>query len=134
MSAGERFFDTNVVLYLLSADARKAGIAERELSAGGVVSVQVLNEFASVAVRKFKMPMAEVREALAAVRAACTVIPVTEAVHEKGMELAGRHKLPVFDAMIVASALLGGCKILLSEDMHDGQIFERRLKIHNPFG
>ena len=134
MSAGERFFDTNVVLYLLSADARKAGIAERELGNGGVVSVQVLNEFASVAVRKFKMPMTEVREALAAVRAACTVVPLTEAAHEKGIELAGRNKLPVFDAMIIASALLAGCQTLLSEDMHDGQIFERRLKIHNPFG
>ena len=134
MSAAERFFDTNIVLYLFSADARKAGIAERELSEGGVVSVQVLNEFASVAVRKYKLPMTEVREALAAVRVACTVIPLTEAAHEKGMDLAGRHKLPVFDAMIIASALLAGCRTLLSEDMHNGQVFERRLKIHNPFG
>ena len=70
MNAGDRFFDTNVVLYLFSADARKAGIAEQELGIGGIVSVQVLNEFASVATRKIKMPMADVRETLAAVRAA----------------------------------------------------------------
>lgn len=133
MSAADRFFDTNVVLYLFSADARKAGIAERELGDGGILSVQVLNEFASVATRKIMMPMADVREALAAVRAACQVVPLTEAVHDKGIELAGRHKLPVYDAMIIASALLAGCKTLMSEDMQDGQVFERILKVHNPF-
>ena len=45
---GRVFFDTNVVLYLLSADERKADIAEALLAKGGVVSVQVLNEAASV--------------------------------------------------------------------------------------
>ena len=133
MNASDRFFDTNVILYLFSADSHKAGIAEQELSIGGIVSVQVLNEFASVATRKIKMPMADVRETLAAVRAACQVVALTEAVHDKGMELAGRHKLPVYDAMIIASALLAGCKTLMSEDMQDRQVFERTLKVHNPF-
>lgn len=133
MSAGERFFDANLILYLLSSDLRKAGIAEQALEMGGVVSVQVLNEFAAVATRKFKMLLPEVREVLAAVRAACMVVPLTEAAHDKGLELAARHKLPVYDAMIIASACLAGCKSLLSEDMQHGQVFERSLKIHNPF-
>jgi len=46
MSAAESFFDTNVLLYLLSKDAAKADLAEALLATGGVVSVQVLNEFA----------------------------------------------------------------------------------------
>ena len=49
MSAAENFFDTNVILYLLSADTGKADRAEVLLTAGGTISVQVLNEFASVA-------------------------------------------------------------------------------------
>jgi predicted nucleic acid-binding protein len=49
------FFDSNVVLYLLSGDAAKADRAEALLEAGGVISVQVLNEVTSVCRRKLKM-------------------------------------------------------------------------------
>ena len=129
----ERFFDTNVLLYLLSADESKADRAEKELGAGGVISVQVLNEFASVASRKQKMSLAEIREVLAPIRALCKVVPITEETHEKGLTLADKYRLSLYDAMIVASALLSGCDTVLSEDMQDGQIFEGVLKVRNPF-
>ena len=133
MKASERFIDTNLLLYLLSADTRKADIAEQELQLGGTVSVQVLNEFSSVALRKFKMPLTEVREVLAGVRAACSVVPLTEAVHDRGLELVERNGMPVYDAMIVAAALLAGCKTLLSQDMQHDQLFQRTLRVRNPF-
>lgn len=133
MKAAERFFDTNVLLYLLSADQDKADRAEAELTAGGSVSVQVLNEFASVASRKLGMPIPEIREALAAIRAVCRVEPVSEDTHDLGLKVAERYGLSVYDSMIVASALLAGCKSLLTEDMQDGQTFDGRLKVRNPF-
>ena len=133
MSATERFFDTNVLLYLLSADEAKADRAEDELGGGGIVSVQVLNEFASVASRKLAMSIAEVREALAGIRAVCKVVPISEQSHDLGLQVADRYGLSVYDAMIVASALLAGCKTLLSEDMQDGQTIDGRLEIRNPF-
>jgi hypothetical protein len=40
------------MLYLLSSDGNKADRAEAELGGGGILSVQVINEFASIAVRK----------------------------------------------------------------------------------
>ena len=55
MSAADVFFDTNVLLYLLSDDATKADRAESLLASGGTISVQVLNEFASVAAGKLAM-------------------------------------------------------------------------------
>ena len=55
MSKADRFFDTNVLLYLLSKDTAKADRAEILLASGGVISVQVLNEFASVASRKLAL-------------------------------------------------------------------------------
>ena len=58
MAQGEHF----ELLYLLSADASKADCAEALVAAGGVISVQVLNEFASVASRKLEMSRAEIRE------------------------------------------------------------------------
>lgn len=133
MNAAERFIDTNVLLYLLAADSGKADRAEGVLAAGGVVSVQVLNEFATVAKRKSQLSLDEIREVLATVRALCKVVPLTEATHDKGMEIADRYGLSIYDAMIVAAALMAGCNILYSEDMHDGQIIEGRLEIRNPF-
>ena len=133
MSAADRFFDTNVLLYLLSGDDAKADCAEEALASGGVISVQVLNEFASVAARKLKMSMAEIREVLTTIRAVCKVVPISEETHDKGLELSERYELSIYDAMIVASALLAGCKALLSEDMQDGQIIDGSLEIRNPF-
>ena len=132
MHGAERFIDTNVLLYLLSADDARADRAEEELGRGGVLSVQVLNEFASVASRKLGMSLREVREVLLATRAACAVVPVTEEAHDLGMQIAERHRLSVWDAMILASARLAGCKIVLSENMQDGQGIAG-LRVRNPF-
>lgn len=44
-----------------------------------------------------------------------------------------KYDLQLFDAIIIASALESGCSILYSEDMNDGQIIEKNLKIINPF-
>lgn len=133
MNATDRFFDTNVLLYLFSSDDAKADRAEDTLASGGVISVQVLNEFASVAMRKLKMPIAEIREALTTFRAVCKIVPLSEETHDKALGLAERYGLSVYDAMIVASALLAGCRMLLSEDLQDGQIIEKSLEIRNPF-
>ena len=133
MSAGEDFIDTNVVLYLLSADPAKAGRAEELLALGGTISVQVLNEFAAVASRKLRMSLREVREVLGHIRAVCAVEPITIETHERALHIAQRYGLSIYDALIVAAALLAGCKTLHSEDMQDGQVIERRLTIRNPF-
>jgi predicted nucleic acid-binding protein len=48
------FFDTNILVYTATSDARKPQAVDC-LGRGGVVSVQVLNEFVHVARRKFVM-------------------------------------------------------------------------------
>jgi predicted nucleic acid-binding protein len=133
MSAGEQFFDTNVLLYLLSGEDAKADRAEALIADGGVISVQVLNEFAAVASRKLRMAWPEVREILAQVRAVCRVVPLDEETHESGLNLAERWRLPFYYAMIVAAALRAGCRVLYSEDFQDRHVFERQLTVRNPF-
>ena len=133
MSAGEDFFDTNVLLYLLSADAAKADRAEELLAIGGTISVQVLNEFASVASRKLRLSWIEIREVLASIRAVCAIEPITLETHERALPVAERYGLSIYDSLIVSAALLAGCKTLHSEDMQDGQVIERLLTIRNPF-
>jgi predicted nucleic acid-binding protein len=133
LNGGDDFFDTNVVLHLLSADTAKADRAEELLARGGTISVQVLNEFVAVASRKLRMPLIEVREVLAQVRAVCAVEPMTIETHERALHIAERYGLAFYDALVVSAALLAGCKTLQLEDMQDGQVIERQLTIRNPF-
>ena len=126
------FLDSNIVLYLLSGDAVKADRAQALLEAGGVISVQVLNEVTSVCLRKLKMPWQEIDVLLLAVKAACEVLPLTVASHEKAVELSKRFQLSFYDANIVACAILSDAPVLLSEDMHSGLLI-KGLAIQNPF-
>jgi len=130
--SGKAFFDTNVPLYLLSGDEERASRAEALLAGGGVISVQVLNEFAAVASRKLRMDWDEIGEVLAGVRAACEVVPLTEEVHALGLTIAARHRLAVYDAMIWAAAMLAGCEVIYSEDMQDGLRIDGTV-LRNPF-
>lgn len=129
----EAFIDSNVVLYLLSEDAARADRTEEVLTRDAVISVQVLNEVANVAKRKFRMKWPAIDELLATLRAVCNVEPLTLATHDAGRRIAERYQLSIWDAMIVASALLAGCSTLYSEDMQHGLLVERKLRIHNPF-
>ena len=133
MSATESFFDTNVLLYLLSADSSKAARSEALLADGGTISVQVLNEIASVASRKLGMSLREIREMLGIVRAVCNVTPISEAVHDRGLTIYERYQFSIYDSMIIATALLAECAVLFSEDLHDGQIIDSQLTIRDPF-
>ena len=133
MSASVVFHDTNVLLYVISADAAKAARSEALLGDGGQISVQVLNEFASVASRKKRMAWAEIGEFLAKVRTACRVEPLTPETHDRALALAQRHHLHIYDATIAAAALMAGCRTLYSEDFQHGQVFEGKLEVVNPF-
>lgn len=126
------FFDTNLLVYTISAEPLKAAIAQRLITAGGVVSVQVLNEFAAVATRKKELSLAEARLLLLRFRQLCTVVPLDITTHEDGLDLAERYRLPIYNSMIVAAALRAGCRTLYTEDLADGQIMDG-LAIRNPF-
>jgi predicted nucleic acid-binding protein len=132
MSASNRFFDTNVLLYLLSADEAKADTAEALIASGGIISVQGLNEFTSVATRKLRMLITEVREVLRTIQRVCEVRPLSVDTHERGLAFAERYQLSVYDAMIVASAREAGCKTLYTEDLQDGMAISG-ITIRNPF-
>lgn len=127
------FIDTNVLLYLLSADTDKADHAETIVQNGGLISVQVLNEMANVAHRKLAMSWVEVIEVLVLIRSMCPTVPLTIEIHDRGMFVAERYQLSVYDAMIVAAALVAGCEILYSEDMQHGLLIDNQVKIINPF-
>jgi predicted nucleic acid-binding protein len=127
------FFDTNVLIYLASGDSSKANRAEKLISGGGIISVQVLNEVANVSRHEMGLAWAETNTFLAMIRGLLSIQLLTVEGHEAGLALAERYGLSIYDAMIVSSALLADCDTLWSEDMQDGLMVEGQLRVVNPF-
>ena len=126
------FFDTNIVVYAQEQGA-KADKARALLAAGGVLSVQVLNEFAAVARRKLGKDWREIGEAIDdALALVDPPLPLTVALHLAARAVADEHKVSFYDALIVAAALEAGCETLFSEDLQNGRAFGA-LRIVNPF-
>lgn len=128
------FFDTNVLIYAVAKDDPRSARAEELLDAGGMLSVQILNEFVSVARRKILMPWGEVTEALDAFEVLCpSPLPITIETHQAALKIAQKHGYNIYDALVVTAAAQAGCETLYSEDFQDGQKIDARLTIRNPF-
>ena len=126
------FFDTNVLVYIASAEPQRSARAGELLRAGGVVSVQVLNELVSVLRRKFRFDWESVETVLAVVHAHCEVVPLDLLMHQEALLLARLHQLSWYDALIVAAAQRSGARTLYTEDMQHGRAFDG-LRLVNPF-
>lgn len=127
------FFDSNVLLYVASSDDVKAHRAETLLRSGGLVSVQIMNEVANVARRKMGLSWPETHALLAAVRGLVEVRDLSVETHERGLAVAERFQLPIYDAMVISAALEAGCATLWTEDMQHGLTIDGSLRIENPF-
>jgi predicted nucleic acid-binding protein len=132
--SSEAFFDSNVLIYaMVSGDSRRER-AQQLVAQGGVISVQVLNEFVAVARRKMRMPWKDVIEALNEVRVLFpSPVPITLDTHEAALKIAQQYGFGIYDAQIAAAALEANCSTLYSEDLQDGQEIDKQLTIRNPF-
>ena len=130
----DSFLDTNVLLYSFTLDDHRHPQAMRLLRSGCIISVQCLNEFAFVARRKLRMTWADLAEPLSIIKdLSRRVLPLTVDLHHLGLRLAERYTLSVYDGMIAAAAVIGGCDTLYSEEMHHGLVIDGRVRILNPF-
>jgi predicted nucleic acid-binding protein len=128
------FFDTNILVYVVGQKDKRTDTAEALLAAGGVISVQVLNELASVSRKKLGMSWEEVGEALAAIRTLCpSPVPLTTDTHDAGLRIAAKYNFSIYDGLIAAAALQAECDTLYSEDLQDGQVIDGRITVRNPF-
>jgi predicted nucleic acid-binding protein len=127
------FLDTNVIVYAFSSNDPRNGRAEALLEGGGVVSVQVLNEFVNVSRRKQGRGWDEIHDALGVLKILLDPPqPLTVELHEAAVEIARDRGFSIYDSLIIAAALRAGCSILYSEDLHHGRAIEQ-LTIRNPF-
>lgn len=130
---GSRFFDTNILVYAFAADDPRGSPAEALIADGGIVGVQVLNEFTNVTRRKLRWQWDRIEAALAVIEELLgPARPLTAAIHAKAVMLAREHGLSFYDALIVGAALDANCELLCSEDLQHGRKFGS-LRIENPF-
>jgi predicted nucleic acid-binding protein len=127
------FVDTNIVVYAAVDEPEKAGRANGLLEHNPHTSVQVLNEFASVAKGSLGWSWPRIESFLEGVEPLVTIHPTTLAIHESGRRLADRYGFDIYDALIVAAALEAGCDTLYSEDMQHGLLVDNQLRVTNPF-
>jgi predicted nucleic acid-binding protein len=129
MSAADSspFIDSNVLLYAWDPGSREKQRIARSILLGaidgaGVISSQVLAEFASALLHKTKPPAApeHIRAALDALRPVRTVL-LDAAVVARAVEAHAAYGIRFYDGMIVAAAERAGCGTILSEDLNSGQ-------------
>jgi len=125
--------DTNVAVYAFSRDDRRL-VSMDLLNAGPKMSIQLLNEFVSVSLRKRRVEWSEIEESLDIItELAASMRDVSYEVHDLARIVSQRYRFSFYDALIVAAALLDECEVLYSEDMQNGLIIDGRLTITNPF-
>ena len=118
------FLDTNILVYAFAAGDWRQPLAEQALSEGGIISVQVLNEFVNVSNRKLGLKWDEIEKRLKIVKALVDEpAPITVVEHDAACKIARTRKVGFHDALIIASAQAAGCDALLSEDMQAGAKF-----------
>ena len=132
------FFDTNVLAYEFEQrDLRKRDIARellREWRSSGrmVLSVQVLQELYVVLTRKMGISEKDAEEIIKNY-AKLPIISADSDLVLRGIEISQRYKVSFWDALLIAAALRGNCRIIFTEDLSHGAKIEG-VEIVNPFG
>lgn len=132
------FLDTNLWVYLYSddSDKGKAHIIRNlvdEYFEDIVISTQVVGEFFHVLTKKGLKGKGEAKQMVLDLIANFTSVEVLQASVVKAIDINMRDGYSYWDSLIISSALESNCSVLFTEDMHDGQVIENRLKIENPF-
>lgn len=136
MSA-ESFLDTNILVYAFEKEIpqkREIALSLMEPGKPWQISWQVIQEFSSVALHKFKVPLdADYLADFASeiLRPHCTIFPSPQ-IYRTAIHLHRETQYRFYDCLILAAALESGAKILYSEDLQHGRSFGD-LKIVNPF-
>jgi predicted nucleic acid-binding protein len=135
------FLDTNIFIYAIDTspsqsfkrDRARNLIREHIEMESGVISIQVLQEFFVGSTSKISSPLSaeDALEFIQYISAFDMVIPSVEMVIT-AIGLHQKHRFSFWDAMIIQSAMVTDCNLLLSEDLQHG--FQLgSLTIKNPF-
>jgi len=131
------FIDTNIIVYANDArDKEKQSkalqvIAEHMKSGTGVISTQVLQEYAHVALNKLHQRQDVILRQLVLLEE-LIVIQQSPGLIRRAVEIKATYRISFWDACIIAAAEHAKCNIILSEDMSTGQFYSG-IAMQNPF-
>jgi len=97
-----------------------------------LLPVQTLGELFNVLVRKAGRSPRAARTAILSWGDVFPVIDISASVVLAAADLSADHRLSIWDAVIVAAAADAGCRLLLSEDLHEGFTWSG-VTVTNPF-
>ena len=131
------FLDTNILVYANdSRDPEKQSRAIQVVTdcmrqCTGVVSTQVLQEYAVVALDKLNQDLDVVLRQLLLLES-LEVVQITPELVRRGLEIQARYRISFWDAAIIAAAEYANCTLVLSEDLAAGQLYAT-VRVENPF-
>lgn len=133
-----RFFDTNILVYAATGQEPQKGDIARELiqhalevNHGGVISVQVMTEFANVMKTRFNATATEIDEWVSQFYP-LLVTEVTMDVVRNALYVKEEYGIQFYDALIVATAEKLGCHEIVTENLNPNKTY-RGMAVVNPF-
>ena len=132
------FVDSNLVVYANDRrdpekQARALEVVTQLMTAGnGVLSIQVLQEYANTALAKLEQEPQVVIRQIKLLDCLTTIAPSPASVR-RTVEVRNTYRISFWDAAIVVAAEAGECDIILSEDLNAGQYYAG-IQVANPFG
>ena len=129
------FIDSNIFIYYqTSKDPARKEIVDDTLDFFEcIASTQVLKEICNVLSKKFSVPALEIEKFIKTIITLYQVVLVDNDLIIAALHIKDRYSISFYDSLMVAAALKADCKYLISEDMQDGLIIDRKLTIVNIF-
>jgi predicted nucleic acid-binding protein len=131
------FFDTNILIYCYSIDEKEKQNIALELieqySEASNISTQVINELSNILFKKFKLSSLQIEEVILEIDNYLDITTFDLTTQLKALKIKEKYKLQFYDSLIIATAIENKCNVLYSEDMQDGLVVNKLLKIVNPF-
>ncbi len=129
--------DTNVMAYASGInDFERKQIANAILKKlppdSTFIPVQALGELFHVLLTKAGLSAVSAKTIVLKWWDQYSVLETSAAVLLAAMELSADHRLPIWDAIMIAAAASAGCRVLLSEDLQDGFTWNG-VTVVNPF-
>jgi predicted nucleic acid-binding protein len=133
------FLDTNIIVYAHDRSSGEKNATAKEImghlwkSKKGVISVQVLQEFFVCVTQKIPNPL-KTNNARMILEYLSTweVVVNDKHITMQAIDLQEKFKFSFWDSLIIQAAVQGQAKILLSEDLPNGQVV-MGTKVLNPF-
>ena len=131
------FIDTNIIVY--ANDKRSVKKQQKAIeiikslmkNRSGIISTQVLQEYAYVAISKLKQSQDVVLRQLKLLEALEVINQSPEQIR-RAVEIMNLYKIGFWDACIISNAEHANCNEIYSENLNTGQFYSG-IQIVNPF-